>query len=108
MKLFRRHTHRAAARRSRLVTAYLEDAMPRRERRRLEAHLAACPHCAAYVEQIRLTIALTGASRPSDLSAEALDDLVGVFRAWSADADAEALDRYLSSRWRRPSSRRRP
>ena len=39
-----------------LVTAYLEGALSRRERRRFEAHLRACPNCSAYLEQIKLTI----------------------------------------------------
>ena len=66
------------------VTAYLEGAMPRADRARFEAHLAACPHCSEYVAQIRATIALTGAIEPEELSPEAQDALVGVFRAWAA------------------------
>jgi anti-sigma factor RsiW len=68
-----------------VVTAYLDGAMPAPDRRRLEAHLTACPHCTVYVEQIRSTIALTGAIAPESLSDEALADLAGVFRAWSAE-----------------------
>jgi anti-sigma factor RsiW len=68
------------------VTAYLEDAMPRRDRARFEAHLAACPHCSAYLEQIRETIALTGALEPETLSDEARRDLERVFQAWVAEA----------------------
>ena len=36
-----------------LVTDYLEGTLPRRSRRRFEAHLRACPNCTAYLEQIR-------------------------------------------------------
>ena len=43
-----------------LVTDYLEDALPARERERFEAHIAECPACDAYVEQIRATIRLAG------------------------------------------------
>lgn len=43
-----------------MVTAYLEGALPRRDRRRFEAHLADCPHCAEYLAQMRATIRLTG------------------------------------------------
>ncbi|MGH2836157.1 MAG: zf-HC2 domain-containing protein, partial [Solirubrobacteraceae bacterium] len=32
-----------------LISDYLEDALPARERRRLEHHLAGCPHCSAYL-----------------------------------------------------------
>ena len=43
-----------------LVTDYLEDALPSGERERLEAHLAECDACDAYVEQVRTTIRLVG------------------------------------------------
>jgi anti-sigma factor RsiW len=68
-----------------LVTAYLDDALDARDRKRLEAHFAACPHCSAYLEQIRETIALTGAIVPEQLSDDALADLTGVFQAWAAE-----------------------
>jgi len=68
-----------------VITAYLEDALPARDRRRLEAHLAACPYCSGYLDQIRETIALTGRLQDDDLSPAALEDLTGVFRAWAAD-----------------------
>lgn len=70
------------------VTAYLEGAMPAAGRARFEAHLAACPHCSEYVEQIRATIALTGSIEPADLSPEAQEALAGVFRAWAAEDPA--------------------
>lgn len=68
-----------------VVTAYLEDTLPARDRRRLEAHLAACPHCSGYLDQIRETIALTGRLEAEDLSPAALEDLTGVFRAWTPE-----------------------
>ena len=46
-----------------LVTAYLEDALSDRQRRRFEAHLAGCPHCTEYLRQMRTTIAITGRLR---------------------------------------------
>lgn len=67
-----------------VVTAYLEDALPRRDRARFEAHLGDCPHCTAYLEQIRETIALGRALEPEDLSPEAQRALQGVFEAWAA------------------------
>lgn len=42
-----------------LVTDYLEDALPERERERFEAHLAECEGCRRYVEQMRTTIGLS-------------------------------------------------
>ncbi|MFL5845019.1 MAG: anti-sigma factor family protein [Solirubrobacteraceae bacterium] len=69
-----------------LVTAYLEGTLEPREHRRLEAHLAACPHCLDYLEQIRETIAISGALEPDALSDDAVADLTRVFRAWSSGA----------------------
>ena len=71
-----------------VVTAYLEDALSARDRRRLETHLAACPYCSGYLEQIRATIALTGRLEDEDLSPEAREDLTTVFRAWAAEGDS--------------------
>ena len=65
-----------------LVTDYLEGALSRRDRRRFESHLAACPNCTAYLEQIRITIALTGAVEPDDLTPEAREELGELFRRW--------------------------
>jgi anti-sigma factor RsiW len=65
-----------------LVTDYLEGSLPRRSRRRFEAHLRACPNCAAYLEQIRLTIELTGTIEPEDLTSEAKADLTELYRRW--------------------------
>ena len=51
-----------------LLTEYLEGALSRRQRRRLRTHLEACPNCSAYLEQIRVTIRLSGSIEPEDLS----------------------------------------
>ena len=67
-----------------LVTAYLEDALPRRQRRRLEAHLAACPHCHEYLEQMRATIAAVGRIEPETLAPEARAELVALYQRWQA------------------------
>lgn len=65
-----------------LLTEYLEGTLSRRQRRRLEAHLKACPNCTAYLEQIRITIRLTGAMEPEDLSPRAVDELTELYRHW--------------------------
>ena len=46
-----------------LVTEYLDDALPPADRARFEAHIADCDGCTSYLEQIRVTIACTGAAR---------------------------------------------
>ena len=48
--------HQAVA----LVSDYLEGALSGRDRRRLERHLEACQACSAYLEQMRITIAISG------------------------------------------------
>lgn len=68
-----------------LVTEYLEGTLPRRERRRFEAHLKGCPNCAAYLEQIRMTIALTGTVQSDDLAPEAQTELRELYRRWRSE-----------------------
>lgn len=73
----------------RLVTAYLEDALSAEERAAVDAHLADCPHCTAYLEQMRATIAATGELRtddvPADIPADVLDALTAAFRTRPAN-----------------------
>jgi anti-sigma factor RsiW len=68
-----------------LVTDYLEGALSRRDRRRFEAHLRACPNCTAYLEQIKTTIALSGSIKPEDLSPEARTNLIDLYRRWRSE-----------------------
>jgi len=68
-----------------LVTDYLEGVLSRRQRRRFEAHLRACPNCANYLDQIRATIALTGRIEPDELSPEARADLTELYRRWRSE-----------------------
>jgi anti-sigma factor RsiW len=65
-----------------LVTDYLDGALTEDDRARLEAHLAVCDGCQAYLEQIRTTIRLTGMLTEEQLEPDARDALLGVFRAW--------------------------
>lgn len=68
-----------------LLTDYLDGALSARDRARLEMHLSACPHCSAYLAQIRSTIAAAGRVEPEDLAPEALEDLLEVYRRWQGD-----------------------
>jgi anti-sigma factor RsiW len=68
-----------------MVTAYLDDALSRSDRRRLEKHLAGCPLCTEYLAQIRETIRLAGRLESEDLSPEMRSDLTEVYRRWLAD-----------------------
>jgi anti-sigma factor RsiW len=80
--LFRRRRALACRQAVELMTAYLEAALDERDRARLEAHLADCPHCSEYLAQIRVTIEATGRIEPDDLEPEALDELVNLYRSW--------------------------
>ena len=44
-----------------------------------------CPGCNAYLEQVRLTIRLTGRLTEDSLPDRGRDELVAAFRAWRAD-----------------------
>ena len=64
-----------------LVTDYLEGALTPGEHARFDAHLAECPGCDLYVEQMRTTIALVGASATLDSRPE-VAGLLEAFRGW--------------------------
>ena len=63
-----------------LVTDYLDDALPRRQRRRFEAHLRNCPNCSQYLIQIRLTIDTVGHVEPDELDPAVKDELIELYR----------------------------
>lgn len=67
-----------------LVTDYLDEALSRVDRARFEAHIAGCPHCRTYLEQIRKTIAATGAIEPESLDPHVQDELIALYRSWRA------------------------
>jgi anti-sigma factor RsiW len=68
-----------------LLTDYLEGSLSRRQRRRLEGHLRACPNCSNYLEQIRITIKLTGKIETDELAPTAVDDLTDLYRRWQGE-----------------------
>jgi anti-sigma factor RsiW len=64
---------------------YVEGALDPRDAVRLEAHLSDCPHCSEYLAQLRATIDALGHVALDDLSDDALDELVVLYRRWRAD-----------------------
>ncbi len=68
-----------------LVTDYLEGALDRRDRARLEAHLDACPHCTEYLAQMRRTLDVLGRIEPEALDPQVRDELVALYRRWQAE-----------------------
>jgi anti-sigma factor RsiW len=67
-----------------LVTAYLEGALDPPDRARFEQHLAECPGCTAYVEQMRTTIRLLGTLSEATIEPDATNALLAVFRNWKS------------------------
>ena len=67
-----------------LVTAYLDDGLDAGDRARFEAHIAACEHCSAYVEQMRVTLRVVGHIDPDELEPEVERELLDAFRNWKA------------------------
>jgi anti-sigma factor RsiW len=66
------------------LSDFFEDALPERDRMRLEAHLAGCDDCATYLEQLRETMRLAGRVELDRLRPEARDALTEAFDAWAA------------------------
>jgi anti-sigma factor RsiW len=67
-----------------LVTEYLEDVLGAQSRARFEAHIAACKHCGAYVEQMRVTLRVVGHLDPDELEPEVERELLDAFAEWKA------------------------
>jgi len=65
-----------------LVTAYLDDALPPRDRERFEEHLVFCDGCDNYLDQMRRTISATGRLRETDFPPALQERLLETFRAW--------------------------
>ncbi len=87
MKMLRRKNELVCEQMVELITDYLEGALSRSQRRRFEAHLAGCEHCAEYLEQMRATIRLTGRLRAEDLTPEMQEDFTALYRRWRSEAD---------------------
>ena len=73
-----------------LIGDYLEGRLSRGDRRRLEHHLDACDACATYLEQMRVTIELTGRVESDDLSPEMVDALLDVYDNYWRDKGEDA------------------
>jgi anti-sigma factor RsiW len=64
-----------------LVTAYLEEALDGRTRRRFDRHLARCRGCHNYQDQFRAVLDLVGAICAGQLDPGFRDRLLEMFRA---------------------------
>ena len=86
MRLFRRHRSLVCRQAVALMADYLDGRLATSDLQRLQVHLAACPHCSEYLAQLRVTIDALGHAEPNDLSDEAIDELVHLYRDWLADS----------------------
>lgn len=69
-----------------LVTMYLEMTLSPEDTSRFESHLAICPGCANYLDQMRIAIQLVGTLREDGIPPEARDRLLEAFRDWKRGA----------------------
>lgn len=67
-----------------LVTAYREGALSPPEHRRFEEHMADCPPCERYVEQIDLTVRAAGGITQEVEDGPMTQALLRIFRDWKA------------------------
>jgi anti-sigma factor RsiW len=64
-----------------VLTEYLDGALGAHDRARLEAHLAICDDCQAYVEQFNTTIRLADSFEQTKLTPELRNILTKTFRS---------------------------
>lgn len=65
-----------------LITDYLEGRLSRVDANRFEAHLAICPACVTYVEQMQDAVAMVGKLPKVELSEDLESGLMDAFRNW--------------------------
>jgi anti-sigma factor RsiW len=85
MKLFRRRSDLVCRDAVSLIGNYLDGALSPKDTRRLEAHLASCPHCAEYVGQLRATIELAGRQPKPVLEPQTEQALSDLFQRWRSE-----------------------
>ena len=69
-----------------MVTDYLEGALPKALHGAAERHLAACPHCREYLDQMRRTIAVSRRLRQEDVPDDVVDALARAFADYRRDS----------------------
>ena len=67
-----------------LVTEYFEGALCPADRVRFDDHLAVCPGCRTYVQQMRQTIHVLGRLPEESISPGARKELLRAFRNWKS------------------------
>jgi len=70
-----------------MVTDYLEGALHPRLQKAVAEHLAGCPHCREYLEQMRRTIAVSRELPADDVPADVVDALARAFAQYRRSED---------------------
>ena len=83
MRLRRRRHDLACREVVELVTDYLEGVLGDRDRERFERHLGGCDGCAAYLEQMRVTLRVAGRLEPEAIDPAFRERLLVAFRGWT-------------------------
>ena len=65
-----------------LVTEYLDGTLSPIDRARFDEHLAVCPYCRVYLEQMRQTISTLGRLTEDSIAPETREELLQLFRDW--------------------------
>ena len=65
-----------------LITDYLEQRLSQAEQIRFEQHLAICPGCVTYLDQMRLTVIALGAKPRVEMPKAVERELLQAFRQW--------------------------
>jgi anti-sigma factor RsiW len=70
---------------SKLVTDYLEGALPVSERAAFDRHVSLCPECRRYLEQMRRVVTTLGRLPPEPIPRELEAKLLERFREWKRE-----------------------
>jgi predicted anti-sigma-YlaC factor YlaD len=65
-----------------LVTDYLEQALLPEMQAKFEAHIAECPGCDTYIEQVQQTIMMLRKLAEQQMFPETKQELLEIFRNW--------------------------
>ena len=68
-----------------LVTDYLDGSLPVARRLAFEQHIAICPPCRGYLEEIRQVVEVAGELTEETIPPRARDAMLWVFRGWKRE-----------------------
>jgi anti-sigma factor RsiW len=68
-----------------VITDYIEGDLPAEDVTIFEKHLAECPGCQTYLEQMRRVIRAAGKLEEQHIPSQGKEELLKVFRDWKKD-----------------------